>query len=1041
MKINVSLITAVRMAALSMVVSLSASTPPELASKPPTNLPFSTTANGHSGAPDLSADGRFLVFVSDANNLVTNDANGTVDVFIRDRQLKRTLLISINGDGSQSANGTSCCPMVSTNGQWVVFQSNASDLVANDNNGQADIFVRDQSTGETRLVSVAMDASGSGNGPSTNPQMTPDGRFVLYESQASNLASDDTNQAIDVFLYDRFTGSNSWVSAPVRSSGVSAILDSYGAQVTPDRRFVVFQSWSSDLVDFADTNRTSDIFVRDLEKWTNILVSINHSSDGSGNGSSDQTGISANGRYVVFRSTASNLSANAGSPGGIFLRDVQQAETILVSLAPGSATEALSYCGRPVINDNGRYIGFMATNQIYVWDRQLGTTTLVTHQPGTSQPCSMASSLTGSELRGFSPDGQWLVFCSGATNLVAGADTGEYQIYRYHLATGTNQWLKANRQDTSGGWNDDPSLSADGQWLAFASEDSNLTDNDRNAASDVFVMDLSNGQVELISERQSLLIPQTGEGSSTLSKHALSANGRILVYASASLDMAAEKPSWEQDVLVRDLQTGMTELVSRDSDTSANINTQEPCLSADGRFLAFSSGTNVYVRNLATGSNVVVSMHYSGTSPANGISRTPLLSYDSQTLVFRSTAGDLTKKILSGNRYQLYGRDLVNQTNWLISTDSFGNPLFRECDSAFLASQVPRLVFTVSPPDDNQHIYVHEIDKRTTRALTNSGSVLFLSADGQWLAYQHIGSPTQRAVIVYDLASSNIVYQTENGLARNPSLSADGRWLCFEMQRGGIYQTFVRDLIKGEANVLVSGNCLGTGGGNRDTRSSRVTADGRYVLFLSTASDLVANDTNDATDVFVRDRANDNLILISANQARNGTGNRLSGNPVISADGRTVVFASFASDMTAGDWNNAIDLFVVRLGYGDSDGDGMNDDWELTYFGNLSRDGNEDTDGDGVSDLDEFSAGTSPLGNSSYLSLITVIPLNGGPTTIYWNAVPGRAYRAQYKNDVNTTVWTDLPGDIVAEDHSASKLDDTGAGLSQRFYRVVLVDR
>lgn len=1016
-------------AALSAVTSLSA-TIPQLVSQPASGLPLSATGSGQSGAPAISADARYLVFVSDADNLVTNDVNGTVDVFVRDRQLKKTVLVSVSRDGSRSANGASSCPLLSTNGQWVVFQSYASDLVANDTNGQADIFLRDLATGETRLVSAAADGSGSGNGPSTCPQMTPDGRFVLYESEASNLVAGDINQAADIFLYDRLTGSNTWISGLIRSAALDGYQDSFRAQITPDGRFVVFQSWSANLTSVVDTIDGTNIFFRDLENKTNILVSVDKSGTGADSLRSELPSLSADGRYVAFQS-AGNHSTNAGSQGGILLRDLQQTNNLLISLVPGSTTAALGNCSRPLISDNGRYVGFLATNQIYVWDRQSGGTTLVSHQPGTNQPSSASS-----WIRGFSPDGQWLVFCASATNLVSGADSGQYQLYRYHLATGTNQWLTANRLGQAGAWSDNPALSADGQWLAFASEDSNLVDNDLNSASDVFIKNLSDGQVELISERHPALAPQTSERASTLNDHSLSGEGRILLFTSTSRDLISGKTSTEADAFIRDLSTGVITLIEGPAETSTHLNAQEPSLSTDGRFLAFRSGTNIYVRNLATGSNVLASVNFAGTGPASGPSSTPMLTDDGQVVVFRSMAKNLTSKTVSGYPAHWYARDWVGQTNWWITQN-----LSYEAGFVTLASTARKLVFTSSSNPSNKDFYIHDLAAHTTWKLSKSGSAPSLSADARLLAYQYYSSATQTAVIVYNLLTSNTVFQTDSGLARNPSLSADGRWLAYEMQQAGVYQTLVRDLVSGQASILVSENRFGAGGGNRDARASRISADGRYGVFLSAASDLVANDTNDVNDIFIRDLSAGTTILVSGNQTRTGTGNRLSGNPVLSADGRTLVFESFATDMTAGDWNNTKDLFLVRLGSVDSDGDGMDDDWELTYFGDLSRDGKGDADGDGLSDLNEFKAGTSPVGNSSFLRAMTVSPLNGGTTTVIWNSVPGRVYRVQYKNSLNDPAWAGLAGEVVAGDRTASKVDDTASGLNQRFYRIVLVSQ
>jgi hypothetical protein len=160
--------------------------------------------------------------------------------------------------------------------------------------------------------------------------------------------------------------------------------------------------------------------------------------------------------------------------------------------------------------------------------------------------------------------------------------------------------------------------------------------------------------------------------------------------------------------------------------------------------------------------------------------------------------------------------------------------------------------------------------------------------------------------------------------------------------------------------------------------------------------------------------------------------------PVPGADGRTVVFDSFAPDLTTGDLNGARDLFLLRLSAADSDGDGMDDDWEAAYFNNLSRDGTGDFDGDAQSDLFEFVAGTDPTNNGSVLRVLRLERV-GGETILIWSATPGTRYRVQFKDAVNAVAWTDLPGVVTASGTSASRLDDSGTGGPQRFYRVVVV--
>jgi len=163
----------------------------------------------------------------------------------------------------------------------------------------------------------------------------------------------------------------------------------------------------------------------------------------------------------------------------------------------------------------------------------------------------------------------------------------------------------------------------------------------------------------------------------------------------------------------------------------------------------------------------------------------------------------------------------------------------------------------------------------------------------------------------------------------------------------------------------------------------------------------------------------------------------LSTKPVMSADGRTVVFQSFADDLVEGDYNERRDIFVLRLGVGDSDNDGMEDDWEVAYFDNLDRNGAGDYDGDGQTDLREFLSGTDPRDSGSVLRVLTLSPMGGGSTTVVWSAVPNRNYVVQYKDSLGSPNWSNASGVLTAS--AASESFVHGLSAATRYYRVILV--
>ncbi len=203
-----------------------------------------TLGNNWSSTPSISGDGRFAAFLSAADNLVPNDTNGVADVFVRDRLTSETWRISISSTGEQ-ANAASELPMISADGRVVAFQSQATNLVPGEALTQTDIYIHDRLTGITERISVN-DRGERGNGDSTTPSISADGRYVAFRSEASNLVHNDTNAAADVFIRDRLTGHT--FQASVSSRGQEANGPS-GEQVllAPDGRTVIFSSQASTL--------------------------------------------------------------------------------------------------------------------------------------------------------------------------------------------------------------------------------------------------------------------------------------------------------------------------------------------------------------------------------------------------------------------------------------------------------------------------------------------------------------------------------------------------------------------------------------------------------------------------------------------------------------------------------------------------------------------------------------------------------------------------------------------------------------------------
>ncbi|MEG4489099.1 calcium-binding protein [Microcoleus sp. D2_18a_B4] len=391
---------------------------------------------GNSGSynPSISADGRFVAFSSLASNIVPGDTNNTYDIFVRDRLTNTTTRVSVDSAGNQ-ADRNSDGASISPDGRFVAFNSDASNLVPGDTNNTFDIFVRDRLTNTTTRVSV--DSAGNqGNSRSTSPSISADGRFVAFDSGASNIVPGDTNNSFDIFVRDRLTNTTTLVS--VDSAGNQGNSGSGTPSISADGRFVAFSSVASNLVP-GDTNDDTDIFVRDRLTNTTTRLSVD-SAGNQGNGNSYNPSISADGRFVAFSSVASNI-------------------------VPGDT--------------NNRF-------DIFVRDRLTNTTTGLSvdsaGNPGNLQSGSPS----------ISADGRFVAFTSEVSNLVPGDTNINRDIFVRDTLTNTTTRVSVDSAGNQADRNSDgASISADGRFVAFSSFASNIVPGDTNNTDDIFVVDTS----------------------------------------------------------------------------------------------------------------------------------------------------------------------------------------------------------------------------------------------------------------------------------------------------------------------------------------------------------------------------------------------------------------------------------------------------------------------------------------------------------------------------------------------------------------------
>ena len=434
-------------------------------------------ADNLSSRPSISADGTLIGYYSDATNLVPGDLNGAMDVFLRDTVAGTTEVVSVSSLGVLS-NGTSSRPAISGDGRFVTFYSDGTNLVPGDTNAIRDVFVRDRLLGTTALVSRAATGVLS-NGDSSRPSISDDGRLVAFRSYASNLVPGDLNQFGDVFLVDRDAdqdgifdelGATTTTLVSRTSTGAGGNGLSSVPRISADGTSVVFRSEASNLV-VGDTNGRRDIFSYSVASGVVTLLSATPAGV-VGNGDSTRPSISDDGRFVAYFSDSTNLvvpDTNQSCALDLFgqLVCVPASDCFVVDRdtdgngvfdEPGlvsvskismgiGGVEANDRSEDPEISGDGRYVAFWTsatnvfagdTNGVLdavlhdrdaegngIFDEVGGTTTVALNR---SDAGVLGNGISKRAV--VSDHGEVSAFRSDATNLIVGDTNGFYDVYR-----------------------------------------------------------------------------------------------------------------------------------------------------------------------------------------------------------------------------------------------------------------------------------------------------------------------------------------------------------------------------------------------------------------------------------------------------------------------------------------------------------------------------------------------------------------------------------------------------------------------------------
>ncbi|MCM2373704.1 Ig-like domain-containing protein, partial [Aporhodopirellula aestuarii] len=888
----------------------------------------STEAAIESESLSISGDGRYVAFVSRADELVPGDNNQNKDVYVFDRVTERFERITTSREGLDQPF-PSYEVAISRNGRFVAFSAGGPAFVDNDRNEYIDVFVFDREEETFDRVSVSSNGSES-NGQSGSPTISEDGRFVAFDSDASNLVSGDNNGVRDIFLFDRQARTIERISNGL--GGTESDGHSTNPFISADGTHVVYQSLASNIV-HNDTNNTGDVFVFDRLSRLNDRVSVsssgveaNGTSGFSGNSKSD---ISDDGTWVVFQSNASNLvSGDSNGSSDVFLHNTVTDATTLVSRSQsGNIGNDVSYS--PSISGDGERVSFVSrannlvtgdlnrVDDVFLFNRTQGTTTLVSKAENGLQ--SNGFSLSPS----ISSDGTAIAFISEGNNLVSArkAITG-YSRQLFISETTDNKTTSPTIQSPI-----NSSLQASQVTVAMTDGAQHSIAGAAEVTDTLFSM--NSGPLEPLITPVTNSILSSVENSDKIGKLTRIGNSppvHPLLSQNPAIDAgsAIYSGTIDQRGVIRKIpDVGAYESVAASIAGQVFVDLDRDQIRSE-------------IETLANGFEVIVRDRFSGK---------PVASHTSGGVdVFNSSPSGSGLFLISDLDAGYYDVEVKLKPNW-----SFSFPENRlvpgeesgvsDDEGKFFAYVSNNQVYLFNK-EAQQSILASPsltggLSNGTKRSLKISGNgevVVFLSSSTDLVAGDTNG---HEDAFAFDIKTGTVerISRGNNGIqaswpTRSIDVNYDGRLVAFttEFSFGHTgYQTYVRDRLA-QTTEIVSVNDSGVpavGNYSQSGNSVSISSDGRYVAFSSRSSNLVPGDTNgngSGQDIFVFDRQERLIERVSvANGGEqvdsfpNDRSGQQSYSPVISGDGQTVVFESYASDLVPNDTNNKPDLFAFDL--------------------------------------------------------------------------------------------------------------------------------
>ncbi|WP_158560948.1 fibronectin type III domain-containing protein [Paenibacillus contaminans] len=980
-------------------------------------------SEGNSRYSSMSEDGRWVAFSSEASNLIEGDTNGKEDVFIRDRESRTTKRISAAPSGAE-ADGGSFAPIMSPDRRFVLFASQATNLLDTpDNNALEDLFLYDNQTG--RIEKVAENVSAGYMYTYDRPYgLSENGRYVAFASYGANGVAEDENNNWDVFVKDRWNDTVTRITD--RMYGSVKYPQTTRVSITPNGRFVAFTSDEAQLVP-DDTNGKKDVFVYDTKSGQTERVSVSSAGE-EGDSTSQNAAISADGRYVAFASYARNFIPGDDTYNqDIFVRDRVMKTTEIVSVKL-SGEPSFDENDSPWISANGRWVAFHSDDElqpdayyknIYMHDRITRETELLSvsaaGEPGDRDSMKGVISLSG----------KYAAFDSLATNLLAEPEEDDYLGGIYFRELPAKEQDDRNPPD----WGPGASLSASlagGSYIALtwtpAQDEAGPVIykvyrdgvlHDIVAGTAYLAEGLSNGtaytfKVEPGDSSYNWSKEALSVSASTLSKRetnppgkaddiALQPNlGSMIVRWNdpGDPDLARLQVKWRkkgadafkegpllpagmQQAQLNGLVNGTEyEVVVEGIDADGNRSTSDSVtarlphgqqissinlsdsgkqgngpgtrsdISDDGRYIVFDSDssnlverdtngkTDVFLYDRITDRIRLISKTAGGAS-ANNLSFEPKISGDGRYIVFSSYADDLTADDDNGFVTDVYMYDRETDAVTKISRTATGasgdddsfRPAISDDGSVIAFISYAKLV-PGAADQTNLYLYHRESDSLSLLQLVDGtapnadSEAPALSGNGQYVAFATEANnldtgdtDNDKDIYLYHIPGKTAKRISslpgEQTVFYDPAISADGRFVAFLRENYGDWENpaiYLYDRDRDETK-LASRSLTGVAPDD-SVGAPSISVDGRYVAYATRAADIHEADKNFVADIYVYDRQTGETKPASLTY-KGGWGNGSASMPAISGDGAYIVFQSEADNLIFGDVNKTADIFLV----------------------------------------------------------------------------------------------------------------------------------